>query len=105
MGIVNRVGKKKKMEVGSRKGGKSRKKKNSFLKLYTKFFGGKIFSATRVVSSKNSQLAPRKYLHNEKLRNVGRTHQECRRCTCSLASKNLRDLRVPLRSSLGLRSS
>ena len=46
------------MGVGSRKGGKG--KKNSFLKLYTKFLGGKIFTATRVVSSKNSQLAPRK---------------------------------------------
>jgi len=36
-----------------------RREKFSRQKTYTKFFGGKIFSAMRVVfSSKNSQLAP-----------------------------------------------
>ena len=63
-GIGKRVGK---MGVGSRKGGEKSRKKNSFLKLYTKFFGGKIFTATRVVS-KNSQFGAQKtHLHNEKL--------------------------------------
>jgi hypothetical protein len=37
-----------------KKGGKVGEK-NTFLNIYTKFFGGKIFTATRVVSSKHSQ--------------------------------------------------
>jgi nucleoside-triphosphatase THEP1 len=58
-------------ENGYRKGGVSVdkvdengcRKGEKLLKIYTKSFGGKIFSATRVVfSSKNSQLAPRKLL-------------------------------------------
>jgi len=52
-------------------------------KLHIKFFGGKYFTAKRVVFSGKDFLAPSLpenfHLCNEKFWNVGRTHQACRR--------------------------
>ena len=91
---------------GNEGGGGKIGKNFSRQEIYTKFFGGKIFFCRAYFSSMNSQFT-------RKILNVCRTHPKYRRVivggsytprmlacdTSRLAGKNLRDLRVPPRSS------
>ena len=78
---------------GKRGGGKA------FKNLYTKFFGGKIFTAMRVVF-RGFFLAPTSACVTKNFEMwVVHTKNVDVLYLCRLASKNLRDLRVPPRSS------
>ena len=85
-------------KVGKLEGG--RKEKFSRQKPYTKFFGGKICSATRVVfSGKNSyQKTSNCVTKNFEVWVVQTTNGDVL-YLCRLPKKSLRDLRVPPRSS------
>jgi len=70
------------------------------LKLYTKFFGGKIFTVTRVLfSRKNSYQKTSTCLTKNFEMWVVQTKNVDVLYLCRLPINNLRDLRVPLRSS------